>query len=143
MLLCASNAICHIPDLKNLILSVDQLLSNKGIFVFEEPYLGSMFDKVSYDQIYDEHIFIFSINSVKKIFELYNFELIDVFPQPTHGGSMRYVLTRKNKHKISQNVTNGLSIENEKNMDNLESCLKFKKDCEMSKEKTKKHIKQN
>ena len=135
--ICASNVICHIPDLKNLILSVDQLLSSKGIFVFEEPYLGSMFDKVSYDQIYDEHIFIFSINSVKKIFELYNFELIDVFPQPTHGGSMRYVLTRKNKHKISQNVTNGLSIENEKNMDNLESCLKFKKDCEMSKEKTK------
>ena len=135
--ICASNVICHIPDLKNLILSVDQLLSSKGIFVFEEPYLGSMFDKVSYDQIYDEHIFIFSINSVKKIFELYNFELIDVFPQPTHGGSMRYVLARKNKHKVSQNVTNGLSTEKGKNMDNLESCLKFKKDCEMSKEKTR------
>ena len=133
----ASNCICHIPDLNNLIKGVDLLLSKNGTFIFEEPYLGSMFDKVSYDQIYDEHIFIFSINSVKKIFELYNFELIDVFPQPTHGGSMRYVLARKNKHKVSQNVTNGLSTEKGKNMDNLESCLKFKKDCEMSKEKTR------
>ena len=53
-------------DLNNLIESVDLLLSKNGTFVFEEPYLGSMFDKVSYDQIYDEHIFMFSALSIKK-----------------------------------------------------------------------------
>ena len=37
-------------------------------FIFEEPYLGSMFKKVSYDQIYDAHVFIFSLHSVKSIF---------------------------------------------------------------------------
>ena len=58
-LICASNVICHVPDLNNLIEAVDLLLNKDGIFVFEEPYLGSMFEKVSYDQIYDEHIFIF------------------------------------------------------------------------------------
>ena len=62
--ICASNVICHIPDLKGLMLTVDQLLSKKGVFVFEEPYMGSMFDKVSYDQIYDEHVFLFSALSV-------------------------------------------------------------------------------
>ena len=50
-----------------------------------------MFEKTSYDQIYDEHIFMFSATSVKKIFDLYNFELINTVPQKTHGGSMRYV----------------------------------------------------
>jgi len=132
--ICASNAICHIPDLKNLILSVNELLSKKGFFIFEEPYMGSMFEKVSYDQIYDEHIFMFSINSVSKIFDLYNFELIDVLPQPTHGGSMRYVITRKNEHSINQRVFEGLSMENKNNLDNLESCLEFKKNCEKSKD---------
>ena len=78
----ASNVICHIPNLKDLILTIDELLSKKGLFIFEEPYMGSMFEKTSYDQIYDEHIFMFSINSVKKIFDLYNFKLIDVFPLP-------------------------------------------------------------
>ena len=109
--ICASNVICHIPNLKNLILTIEKLLSKKGLFIFEEPYLGSMFKKVSYDQIYDEHIFMFSINSVKKVFSLFDLELIDVFPQETHGGSMRYIVGRKNEHTISKNVINGLRDE--------------------------------
>ena len=131
--ICASNVICHIPNLKNLILTIEKLLSKKGLFIFEEPYLGSMFKKVSYDQIYDEHIFMFSINSVKKVFSLFDLELIDVLPQETHGGSMRYIVGRKNEHTISKNVINGLSDEKKNNLDTLESCLDFKKKCEISK----------
>ena len=100
----AANVICHIPNLKDLIRGVDNLLTKNGLFIFEEPYLGSMYEKTSYDQIYDEHIFMFSATSVKKIFDLYNFELIDVLPQTTHGGSMRYVIARKDTHKIKNNV---------------------------------------
>ena len=70
-IICASNVICHIPDLKDLIKSIDLLLNKNGLFIFEEPYLGSMFEKVSYDQIYDEHIYIFSASSIKKIFNLF------------------------------------------------------------------------
>ena len=94
-----------------------------------------MFEKVSFDQVYDEHIYLFSINSVKKIFNLNNFELIDVLPQPTHGGSMRYIISRKNEHSISERVIKGLFVENKNNLDNLKSCLEFKKNCEKSKEK--------
>ena len=131
--ICASNVICHIPDLKSLILTIDKLLSKKGLFIFEEPYMGSMFKKVSYDQIYDEHIFMFSISSVKKIFSLFDLELIDALTQETHGGSMRYVIGRKNEHSISSNVINGLSDEKKNNLDTLESCLNFKMKCENSK----------
>ena len=134
-IICASNVICHIPDLKNLILCIDKLLSKKGFFIFEEPYMGSMFEKVSFDQVYDEHIYLFSINSVKKIFNLNNFELIDILPQPTHGGSMRYIISRKNEHSISERVIKGLFVEKKNNLDNLKSCLEFKKNCEKSKEK--------
>jgi len=130
---CAANVICHVPDLNNLISSVDSLLSSKGVFVFEEPYLGSMFSKVSYDQIYDEHIFMFSLNSVKKIFNLFDLDLIDVIPQITHGGSMRYIVGRKRKHKINNRVQKGLDLEKTQKLDDLESCMKFKKDCEDSK----------
>ena len=98
-LICASNVICHIPDLNDLIISVDKMLTKNGSFIFEEPYLGSMFEKVSYDQIYDEHIYIFSASSISKIFKLYDFELVDVLPQQTHGGSMRYIIQRKNRDK--------------------------------------------
>jgi methylation protein EvaC len=134
--ICAANVISHIPDLKDLISSVDLLLSKKGVFVFEEPYLDSMFSKVSYDQIYDEHIFMFSLTSIKNIFSLFDFDLIDALPQITHGGSMRYVVGRKNMYKISDFVKKQLDYEKKNNLDNLESCLKFKEDCESSKKRT-------
>lgn len=133
--ICSANVIAHIPDLKNVILSIDKLLSSKGLFIFEDPYLGSMFSQVSYDQIYDEHIFLFSLSSVKKIFNLFDFELIDAIPQNTHGGSMRYVISRKNSHKINTRVDNILATEKKNKLDDMVSCIKFKKDCENSKKR--------
>ena len=134
--ICSANVIAHIPDLKDVIKCVDKLLSSKGLLIFEEPYLGSMFSKISYDQIYDEHIFMFSVNSIKKIFDLFDFELIDVLPQVTHGGSMRYIIARKNKHKKSEIVSKFLDEEQSKKLDTIESCLEFKKACELSKKMT-------
>ena len=50
-----------------------------------------MIAKTSYDQIYDEHVFMFSATSVKRAFAAHGLDLVDVVPQITHGGSMRYV----------------------------------------------------
>ena len=139
-LICASNVICHIPDLNDLIRGIDILLTSSGTFIFEEPYLGAMFDKVSYDQIYDEHIFIFSATSIKKIFEIYDFDLVDAHLQETHGGSMRYIVKRKNKFSPTLNLKNILEKEKKLKLDSIESCLNFKKNCEISKIKINKKI---
>jgi methylation protein EvaC len=133
--ICASNVICHIPDLNDLVSSIDKLLTSTGVFIFEEPYMGSMFKKTSYDQIYDEHIYMFSLSSVKKIFNLYNFELVDIMPQETHGGSMRYIISRKENAQVSNQVKIELDNEKKNNYDNIKSCLEFRKNCEISKVK--------
>ena len=134
-LICAANVICHIPNLKNLIKSIDYLLAKDGLFIFEEPYLGSMFNKVSYDQIYDAHVFIFSLHSVKTIFNNFGFELINAVPQTTHGGSMRYVIARKKVFKVMNSVKNLLVKEKINKLHKLSSCIKFKKNCQLSKKK--------
>ena len=131
----AANAICHVPDLISLIKGIDFLLDKKGLFIFEEPYLGAMYEKNSYDQIYDEHIFMFSASSIKKIFNKYGFELMDAIPQKTHGGSMRYVVGRINSFKVSKNVNKILRNEKNKNIDSISGCKIFKKNCEISKKK--------
>jgi len=140
-LICGANVICHIPDLTDTIKAVDKLLNKKGVFIFEEPYLGSMFKKTSYDQIYDEHIFIFSATSIQKIFNIFDFELIDLIPQITHGGSMRYVLARKKQRDVNSIVKKILNDEKKMNLDNLQSCINFKKNCEISKNNLKEKIK--
>ena len=132
----AANVICHIPDLNNLIKNVDKFLSKDGLFIFEEPYLGSMVEKVSYDQIYDEHIYIFSVSSIKKIFDEFSFELIDTIPQTTHGGSMRYVLARKGEYDIQNSVNKNEDNEKRIKLDIFEGLLEFKKKCLLSKEQT-------
>jgi methylation protein EvaC len=78
---------------------------------------------------------MFSLSSVKKIFKLFNFELVDVVPQETHGGSMRYIIARAKNTEISNRVKIGLENEIKNNYDNIKSCLEFKKNCEVSKEK--------
>ena len=133
--ICAANVICHIPDLNDLIKGIDKLLSKKGVFIFEEPYLGSMINNVSYDQIYDEHIYIFSAISVEKVFTLYGFELIDIYPQITHGGSMRYVLARKNEYSKSTKVNKILGEELKKGFLDIDLYMKFKLNCLRSKER--------
>ena len=111
-IICASNVICHIPDLIDLIKSIKLLLNLRGQFIFEEPYLGSMYQKTSYDQIYDEHIFMFSASSVKKTFEMFDLYLNDCIPQKTHGGSMRYIVSKKKL--TSSRLKNILRLEKKK-----------------------------
>ena len=132
-IICAANVICHIPDLGNLFQSVDRCLNQKGLFIFEEPYLGSMFAKTSYDQIYDEHIYMFSASSIQKICNLFEMELVDVLHQDTHGGSLRYVCARKKEHSINARVKNLIDQEKKLELDNINSCLQFKNNCENSK----------
>ena len=137
-----SNVICHIPDQNNLIKSFDKLLSEKGFIIFEEPYLGSMYKKTSYDQIYDEHIFMFSASSVDRIYKKHGFKLIDAIPQKTHGGSMRYVITRNKNTRISNRLKKILFKENKFLIDSFKGCQVFKKKVENSKTKlTKKLLK--
>ena len=75
-----------------------------------------MYEKISYDQIYDEHIYMFSLSSVEKIYNLFNFELIDAIPQETHGGSMRYIIKRKNIAKKSKRLIKLMANERKKNV---------------------------
>src|SRR3990172_1745088 len=97
----AANVVCHIPYLHDIVQGIRILLKPSGIFMFEEPYLGDVIEKTSYDQIYDEHTFLFSITSLEHLFAQYNMEIVDAAHQDTHGGSMRYSVGHKGERSVS------------------------------------------
>ncbi len=99
-----ANVMCHIPYLHSVVAGIKILLKPDGILMFEDPYLGDIIEKTSYDQIYDEHAFYFSLTSVSHLFEEYGLEVIDIMPENVHGGSMRYVIARKGVRKVSAAV---------------------------------------
>ena len=140
-MICAANVICHIPNINDVFFSISKLLSKNGAFVFEEPYLGDIFKKTSYDQIYDEHVFLFSALSVSKISEKFDLRLLDAIPQSTHGGSMRYVVSRKNNNrKVSKRLKLILNKEKKDQLDSIKSCRNLKKLCDFKKRTKKKTI---
>lgn len=130
----AANVMCHIPDLKNIAEAAYLALDQNGVLIFEDPYLGDMIEKTSYDQIYDEHVYIFSAISIKNIFEKYGFELINLLPQSTHGGSMRYILAKKGSYKAEKIVDEFLLKEKKIGLDSPETYEKFRKNCEKSRD---------
>ena len=70
-------------ELNNLIKTLDKLLAKDGVFIFEEPYLGSMFEKLLMIK-FMTNIFLFSGTSVQKIL-IYMYGINDMIKQETHG----------------------------------------------------------
>ncbi len=100
----AANVMCHIADLHTVAEGMRILLGRQGIAQFEDPYLGSILEKTAYDQIYDEHVYYFSISSVQRLFSDHGLELIDVASQSVHGGSMRYTLAPQGARPVTNAV---------------------------------------
>jgi len=132
--LLAANVMCHIPDLASVAKGAQALLKPRGILVFEDPYLGDVVGKTSYDQIYDEHVFVFSALSVANAFGRHGFELVNVEPQITHGGSMRYTLAKKGAKQPSNAVALLIAKETELGMDRAETFDTFRQNCETSRD---------
>lgn len=106
-----ANVMCHIPYLHSVVQGIKILLKPDGVMIFEDPYLADVVQKTSYDQIYDEHAFYFSVASVSYLFGLYGLGVIDVEPQEVHGGSMRYVVGHKDAHEVAPSVRSHLAKE--------------------------------
>jgi methylation protein EvaC len=87
-LIYAANVICHIPNLNDFFTVLRETLDENGVFVFEEPYLGDLFENNSYDQIYDEHVFIFSVSAISTICKKMDLTLFRCENLWTHGRSI-------------------------------------------------------
>jgi methylation protein EvaC len=129
-----ANVMCHIPYLHSVLEGINILLKPEGIVMFEDPYLGDVIEKTSYDQIYDEHVFLFSVASIRYLFEKHGMEVIDVAPQETHGGSMRYIIARKGVHAVSPRVSSYLKKEKEAGLDRPGVYDEFRRNCETSRD---------
>jgi len=131
----AANVICHIPNMLALFKCIEKSLKQDGFFIFEEPYLGAMLEKTSYDQIYDEHFYMFSANSIRSILEKFNLELFSAERIPTHGGSMRYYVKKTNSTKISEKLKKILKYEKKLKISKIKTIKKFVANCINSKKR--------
>jgi len=135
----AANCICHIQDLDDAFNGVNRILKDDGIFVFEDPSLESMLDRVSYDQIYDEHAHIFSIYALSNLLKKHGLKIFRIQELDAHGGSNRIYATRDRKvekhfrrPRIAQSVECVIERELSKCLDSMDIMLRFENQVQQS-----------
>ena len=138
-LIYSANTISHIEDLDEVFKSINILLNDDGILIIEDPSLLECLKKNTYDQFYNEHIYVFSLVGIENILKKHHFEIFHVQNLDIHGGSNRYFIKKKfNKKKIHSSVRNQRKKEKNYGIKNISTYKKFAKRVEFSKKKLKK-----
>jgi methylation protein EvaC len=122
----SANTISHIPNLDETFLAINNVLSYNGVFVIEDPSLLEVIKNNTYDQFYDEHVYVFSALAISQISRKYNLRLFDVEYSSVHGGSIRYFICRKDgSHKETLQLKKQIKKEISTKMNKFSTYLKF------------------
>ena len=125
-LIYSANTISHIPNLKEVFKAISICLNHSGVFVFEDPYIGSVLENNSYDQFYDEHVHVFSLIAISNLLKIHKLKIINTEILNTHGGSIRfYVAKQDSKYKISKSVKKIFNSEINKKLNKFSTYKKF------------------
>lgn len=93
-LVTANNVFAHADDLRSIALGVRDLLApERGRFVFEVQYLVDLVEKTLFDMVYHEHLSYHSLGPLVPFFDSIGMSLVDAQGVPTHGGSVRCVVS--------------------------------------------------
>ena len=101
----ANNVCAHIPDIRDFVLGVRNILEPDGLFVFEVSYLKDVIKKLTFDTIYHEHMSYHSLKPLLGFFENLGMSVLDFDLVEAQGGSIRIYVGHKNK-KIKKNKIN-------------------------------------
>ncbi len=139
----AANTVTHIENLDSVFQSIFDILSQNGILIIEDPSLLECLKKISYDQFYNEHIYVFSAIAVENIIKKFDFEIFDIQNISTHGGSLRYFIKHKNNklYKIKKSVSKQINLEIKFGMKKMNVYKKFSNSVIKSKKKLLKLLK--
>ena len=129
----SANCICHIPDLDQTFSAVESLLSEEGVFIFEDPSLAEVINNNSYDQIYDEHPHIFSVIALDNLLRRNGLQITRVENLPVHGGSNR-IFAKRIGSEIDETVEQNKAYERILGLDDYHTFLRFAVRVEQSKD---------
>ncbi len=90
-----NNVLAHVADTHGFVEGIRILLKPDGIAAIEAPYIRDLVDHCEFDTIYHEHLCYFSLTAVDHLMRRHGLYLNDAKRLPTHGGSMRYYIGKR------------------------------------------------
>jgi len=122
-----TNVFAHMQTIGEVIMGVYNLLKEDGVFISETHYLMDVIQGGQFDTIYHEHLRTYSLQSLIKLFEPYDFTVTDVERGSRYGGNIRVHITKGKGRQVSSNVTKLLALEKKAGLSKLATYEKFAK----------------
>ncbi|MDE1865669.1 MAG: methyltransferase domain-containing protein [Candidatus Micrarchaeota archaeon] len=99
-LVTANNVFAHIPDPKDMLKGMANLIADDGTISIEVHWLKSIVDKLEIETLYTEHYFVWPIRAMKNISAQAGLEIQQILYMPEqHGGSLRFILRKVGRGK--------------------------------------------
>ena len=121
----ATNVFAHINDLNAFMISIKKLLNEKGVFIFEAPYLVNLLNQNEYDTIYHEHLSYLSVKPLIGFFHKHGMEVFHIEQRDIHGGSFRVYVGQSNKWPVSPQIDEMVKAETEMGIYNISKLEEF------------------
>ena len=105
------------------------MISDNGVIIIEDPSFLNCIKNNSYDQFYNEHIYVLSAIGFSNILKKHELEIFDLENINVHGGSLRYFIKKiSNKSfKKTSKVLKQINMEKKAGLEKFSTYLKFAK----------------
>ena len=91
----ASNVFAHVESIQMFLAHVEHILKPSGTLILEVQYLADMIKDLSFDNIYHEHVYYFTVESMINVLSRSEFYIWKIRHVNTHGGSLRVYAKRE------------------------------------------------
>ena len=100
-LITANHVCAHVANLEDFFRGVSNIIQEKGYFIFEVSYRGSVIKKNTFDTIYHEHHDYHALRPLKKFVTKFGFKIVDFDILEAQGGSIRLYCTKNKNAKLN------------------------------------------
>lgn len=94
-LVTAAGVFFHLEELHSVTEGISELIAEGGTFCLQVIYLGDVLRNTQFDNFYHEHLTLWSLTALERLFELHDLQVISVAHLPIHGGSLELLVTRR------------------------------------------------
>lgn len=110
-LILANNVFAHVPDINDFVAGIKTLLKPEGTAILEFPCAMDMMRLGEFDTIYHEHVFYFTLTSLRPLFARHGLMIRDVESFTLHGGSLRIFVVHENYKDPCESVRELMDFE--------------------------------
>ncbi len=118
-----NNVLAHVPDTHAFLESAGRLIGNNGFLCFEFPHFVNILTSRYFDTIYHEHYTYLGVGPLWHWGMKHNMKIVNISPQPTHGGSLRVVMTHESSTYTAISLDTQAEFQIERDLFGLPSWL--------------------